>query len=156
MRILALVALLFSASANSESQVELGIGFLSSQFSKGGSIALHEMWGGSHGTKYSVGMGYIYKQEVTDRKGYFSELNENIWVEAKRRFCWVEGNRVCLGIGPSYFQNTNRALGKNFNIAVSLEIRPQNRVTINIRHYSNGGSGVPNMGQDMLTVGYLF
>ena len=157
MKILAIVALLFlSANANSESQVELGIGFLSSQFSKSGVAFFQEMWGGSYGTKYSVGMGYIYKQEVTDRQGYFSKLNENIWVQAQRRFCWVEDDRVCVGAGPAYFQNTNRALGKNFNLALSVEIRPQNRVTINIRHYSNVGSGMPNMGQDMITIGYLF
>ena len=155
-RCILLVCLLAFSSVRADTSIEVGPTLLSSQFSKGGAFLASEFWGGEYGDKYSVGVGYIYKQEVTDRNNNFSEIQENIFIQGQRRFCAVERNHACFGIGVAHFQNTNRALGATFNIAVSIEVRPQERLSINLRHYSNAGSAVPNMGQDMITIGYRF
>lgn len=146
----------FYREAHAETQVEVGAGLLSGQYSKGPTILATERWGGPLGSRYAVGMGYIYKQEVTDRRGYFYKLSENLFVFVQRRVCFVDGDHLCLGMGPAYFNATNRALGSNFTIALSLEYRHKDHLSVNFRHFSNGGSAVPNMGQDMLTLGWRF
>lgn len=45
--------------------------------------------------------------------------------------------------------------GKNLTWALSLGVG-SNHWSFRLRHYSNAGSGSPNLGQDMLTVGYAF
>ena len=157
---LGLLMFAFAKEARGEVTTELGAGFLSGEVSKGAALILTERWGGPYDNRYSVGMGYISEQEVTDRSGDFYEVRENLWVQAQRRVPFpVKGCPIdCwgLGIGVAYFNGTNRALGSNLTAALSVEFRPNERLSVNIRHYSNAGSATPNMGQDMLSVGYTF
>jgi hypothetical protein len=60
-----------------------------------------------------------------------------------------------IGIGAAYFQNTNRALGKNLTWSLSLGFGGEHW-SVRFRHFSNAGSGSPNLGQDLLTIGYEF
>ena len=108
--------------------------------------------------RYSWGMGYIYKQDVTPRNEPRQELQENLWIQGQRRVCFLRDDNVCLGLGAAYFNRTNRALGSHFTAALSVEVQPQSNSPwgLSYRHYSNAGSATPNMGQDMLMVTYTF
>lgn len=140
----------FYKEAKADVQLEVGAGFLSGEFSQGGALVLSERFGPNG--RYALGMGYISEQEVTDRSEDFYEVRENLFVFAQRRVCqrWM-----CLGIGAAHFNGTNRALGSKFTAALSVELEKGNW-SLNLRHFSNAGSAPPNMGQDMLTVGYAF
>jgi len=120
---------------------------LSGQYAKGQSLLLTERW-----DKYSIGVGYITKQEVTDRSGTTYYPRENVFVHGMRHI--TIHDRVELGLGVGYFNDTNRALGSNFQFSLLARYNLGERWTINFRHFSNAGSQRPNMGQDMLTVGY--
>lgn len=146
---LIVLLLFFAAESRADVQVEFGAGFLSGEFSQGGALILSERFGDN---KYTLGLGYISEQEVTDRSGDFYEVRENLMVFAQRRVCqrWL-----CLGIGAAYFNGINRALGSEFTAAISIEAW-KGSWSLNVRHFSNAGSSVPNMGQDLLTVGYAF
>lgn len=146
---LALLLFFFAKESKAEVQIEVGAGFLSGEFSQGGALLLTEKFGDG---KYLLGMGYVSEQEVTDRSEDFYEVRENLFFMAQRRVCqrWL-----CLGIGAAHFNNTNRALGSKLTAALSVEV-VKNNWSINLRHFSNAGSAVPNMGQDMLTIGYAF
>ena len=150
----------FCKEPRAEVTAEVGMGFLSSQLSRGGSFLLTERWGGQYGNAYSLGIGFVSEQEVTDSSQDFYRLRENLYIQAQRRVAFpIKGCPIdCwgLGIGVAYFNDTNRALGSHFTIAMSVEFRPNERMSVNIRHYSNAGSSSPNMGQDMLTLGYTF
>ena len=146
--------------ANAEVTAEVGAGFLSSQYSKGGTVIVTERWGGPYGSRYAIGMGYISEQQVLTRRRNFYEIRENLFVFAQRRASFhlkgCEWDCISIGLGVAYFNDTNRALGSNFNAALSIEFRPTDRWSLNIRHFSNAGSAVPNMGSDMITFGYTF
>lgn len=146
--------------ARAEVTAEVGAGLLSGQFSGGGTAIITERWGGPYGSRYAVGMGWIDKQHVTDRDRDYYKLRYNLFAFAQRRVSFnlkgCEWDCISLGLGVAYFNNTNRALGSNFTAALSVEFRPTDRWSLNIRHFSNGGSAVPNMGQDMITIGYTF
>ena len=148
----------FCHEAKAEVTAEAGAGFLSGEFSKGAALLVTERWGGPNGSRYALGMGIISSQEVTDRAGDLYKPRTNLFVFAQRRvsFGSCEWGCFSLGIGPAYFNSTNRALGSNFTAALSIEYRFTPKWSINIRHFSNAGSASPNMGQDMLTIGYTF
>lgn len=144
-----LLMVFFAKESKAEVQIEVGAGFLSGEFSQGGALLLTENFVDG---KYLLGMGVISKQEVTDRAGDLYDLEENLFVMAQRRVCqrWV-----CLGIGAAHFNATNRALGSKFTAALSIELVKDNW-SLSLRHFSNAGSARPNMGQDLLTLGYAF
>lgn len=147
--------LLFGFSQESHASdvtVELGAGFLSGEFSKGGALLVNQRWKSG---RYSVGIGYISEQEVTDRSNTFYEVRENLFIQAQRRTC-LFNDKLCLGIGVAHFNNTNRALGSKFTAGVHVEGQINENLSLNIRHYSNAGSATPNMGQDMITIGWSF
>ena len=162
--VLTFIALLmfgFCREAKAEVTGELGAGFLSGQLSKGAALIVTERWGGPYGSRYSVGMGYISEQEVTDRKENFHEVRENLFIMAQRRVSFdIKGcpdhDCITLGIGPAYFNGISRWNGSKFVAALSVEFRPDEHWSVNIRHFSNAGSATPNMGQDLLTIGYTF
>ena len=81
-----------------------------------------------------------------------ADLEENIFFQVQRV---SEYKNWELGIGPAYFQNTNRALGKNLTWALSIGYKGK-KWAFRLRHYSNAGSGSPNLGLDGITVGYSF
>lgn len=147
----------FCQEARGEVTVEVGAPMLSGEYSKGGVLLLTERYVDG---RYAVGFGYISRQEVTDRGENFHEVDENLFIFVQRRVSFdIRGcshDCISLGIGPTYFNATNRALGSKFAAALSVEFRPSERWSVNFRHFSNAGSAHPNMGQDMLTLGYTF
>ena len=150
----------FCQEAKAEVTSELGMGFLSGEVSKGAALIVTERWGGPHGSRWSVGLGYISKQEVTDRSQDAYDVQENLFILAQRRVSFnIKGcshDCISLGIGPAYFNGTSRWNGSKFVAALSVEFRPTEHWSVNIRHFSNAGSARPNMGQDLLTIGYTF
>ena len=155
MRYLIPLLLLFS-TASAEVTLELGPTFLSSTLSNSAALMITERWGGKYSDSYSIGMGMTGPQEVTDSAGDFYEVKQNLWIQAQRRFCVLKGKHMCAGLGFAYFNGLSRWNGSNFVAALSIEIRPDERWSVNFRHYSNGGSVTPNMGQDILTLGWTF
>ena len=126
-------------------ELEAGPTLLSGEYSEGGALIISDRIG-----KFAVGGGYIYEQVC--HCTYPAELDTNIFFHVQRVF---EYKRWELGIGPAYFQNTNRALGKNLTWSLSLGYGGEHW-SIRMRHFSNAGSGTPNLGQDMLVIGYAF
>lgn len=144
-----LACFVLAARCEAEMEIEIGGGFLSGEFSNGAALMIHEQFD----NKYSVGMGYIMEQEVRDRAGNFYLVPENLFVQAQRI---VTYKNVELGLGVAYFNATNRALGSNFTAALSVDYNFTDKFSVGFRHYSNAGSDHPNMGQDILTIGYRF
>ena len=126
-------------------EIEAGPGFLSGEYSEGGAVIINESVG-----KWDIGGGYFSKQTCHCR--YPDDLKENIFFHGQRI---VEYKKWELGIGAAYFQNTNRALGKNLTWSLSVGFGGEHW-SVRIRHFSNAGSGSPNLGQDLLTIGYAF
>ena len=157
---LVILMLGFCHEAKAEVTVEAGAGLLSGQFSGGEVAVITERWGGPYGSRYAVGMGWINEQHVVDRARDRYEVPANLFVMAQRRVSFdlkgCEHDCISLGLGVAYFNNTSRWNGTKFNAALSVEFRPTDRWSLNLRHFSNGGSGMPNMGQDMITIGYTF
>ncbi len=139
----------FSREARADVSLEAGATFLSGEYAKGQTMILSEKF-----DRYSVSVGYITDQVVIDRSKTRNELRANIFLQAMRHVNITE--KFNLGVGVAYFNGTNRALGSNFTIALLVRYDLSDRLSLNIRHYSNAGSAPPNMGQDMITVGYTF
>jgi len=152
---LILLMLAFCHESKADVSVEVGATNLSGDWA-GEGLIISERFG-----KYDFGIGYITEQEVTTTCGPHLprtskcrfDLRENIFLHAQRV---VQYKRCELGIGPAFFQNTNRALGKRFTIGLMAGCRIAERWSIRVRHYSNAGSGTPNLGQDLLSIGYRF
>jgi len=156
----------FCQEAKAEVTLEVGPTFLSGELAKGGNLSITERWGGPYGSRYAVGIGYISEQEVLPTweasQGLPAvELRENLYVHAQRRVSFKmkgcpDWDCISLGVGAAYFNDTNRAIGSNFSASLSIEVRPSKHWSLSIRHFSNAGSSTPNMGQDMLLLGYTF
>ena len=141
---LVLLAFFFYKEANG-AEFEAGPGLLSGEYSEGGALIINERVG-----KWDVGGGYISKQYCHCTSP--TDLKENIFFHGQRI---VEYKMAEIGIGAAYFQNTNRALGKNLTWSLSLGFGGEHW-SMRLRHFSNAGSGSPNLGQDLLTLGYKF
>lgn len=146
-----LLMLAFCHEARSEVTIEAGPTFLSGDYADGGALIISERFLG----RYEVHAGYIYKQQVDTcgRPDCKFDIEENIFFGAQRVAGW---NRFKVGIGMDYFQNRNRALGKNLTFSLLLGYEIGDNYVLRIRHMSNAGSGAPNLGQDMLTIGWRF
>jgi len=108
---------------------------------------------GERNEKYTANVGWCERHVVqADGRNYL--IKPNIWVEVQR--IWKTPKHWEFGIGPSYWQNTNRALAKNFNYGVMARYKFNEDINITIRHYSNAGSGDYNMGHDFIGIGYRF
>ena len=142
----------FCREARSEVSIEAGGTWLSGDFADGGMLLMHERFG-----KYSFGIGYVSEQFVStpcgSRRCDF-DIRENILIQAQRELSITD--RCRLGIGPAFFQNTNRALGKRFTIGLMAGCETRGGWGIALRHYSNAGSGTPNLGQDAILITYRF
>lgn len=139
----------FYKEAKAEVTLEIGPTFLSGDYSKGGIIMLRE----NFDNHYSIGLGYIYKQEVIDRHDRFYAVDENLFIQGQRH---VDLGNWDLALGVAYFNATNRALGSKFTAALSIGYEWDSGFGIHLRHWSNAGSGWPNMGQDALTFAWSF
>ena len=149
---LALAAFMWHNEADASEGIEMEVGptNLSGDWAKGGVFMLTQ-----HSGVWAFSAGYVSEQYVStcDHPSCKFNITPNIFVMVQRisRYKGWE-----LGIGPTYFQNTNRALGQKFNFGLSLGYKWDNNVSIRARHWSNAGSGAWNMGQDVLTLGYQF
>lgn len=142
--LLLLLAFMFWKEADA-AEFEVGPAFLSGEFSEGGALIFNQRVG-----RFDVGGGYVSKQQC--HCTYPASLDENIFFHAQRVVQW---RALEAGLGAAYFQNTNRALGKNLTWSLSLGLR-FDHFSIKVRHFSNAGSGSPNLGQDLLAVGWRF
>ena len=154
---------LFARESKAEVQLELGPTNLSGNWA-GGALLLSERFG-----KYDFGIGYISEQTVSLRAfdlkspdckritdGFNRcdfEIRENIFIQAQRI---VKYKRCEMGIGPAWFQNTSRVSGKQLNFSLMIGCNLSEKSFIRIRHWSNAGSATPNLGQDLLTIGWRF
>ncbi len=143
---LLIVTLVFSCEDSEAAEIEVGPTLLSGEFAEGGALIFNS----ELNQRWYLGGGYISHQQC--HCSYPTGLEENIFFHIQRRARW---RLVEVGLGPAYFQNTNRALGKNLTWSLSLGLAGEHW-SIRFRHFSNAGSGSPNLGQDMLTIGYAF
>lgn len=141
---LVIMCFFFYKEANAV-ELEVGPGLLSGEYSEGQALIINERVG-----KWDIGGGYISKQYC--HCTWPAALDENIFFHGQRI---VEYKMAEIGIGAAYFQNTNRALGKNLTWSLSLGFGGEHW-SVRFRHFSNAGSGSPNLGQDLLTIGYEF
>ena len=148
--IILLVSFIFMAKSEAEMRVEVGMGMLSGDWSNGVGLLISEKIGDG---KYSVGLGYLQEQEVVDRHHRYYDIDENLFVQAQRHVMW---KKLEISVGAAYFNATNRALGSNFTAALGVHYNFSDSLSLGFRHYSNAGSGTPNMGQDILMVGWRF
>ena len=139
-----LLAFFFSQESES-AELEIGPTNLSGEWSGGGMILLTEREG-----KWAFGGGYVSEQYC--KCTWPADIKPNIFFQVHRV---IDYKNWEIGIGPTYFQNTNRALGTNLNWGLSVGYKYK-KWSIRLRHYSSAGSGTPNLGQDILTVGYRF
>jgi len=140
-----LITIFFFYKEAKSAEFEVGPALLSGEYSEGGVLMITERMG-----KWSIGGGYISEQYC--HCSHSTDLKENIFFQGQRI---VDYKRFELGIGAAYFQNTNRALGKNLTWSLSLGFGGEHW-SVRVRHWSNAGSGTPNLGQDVLTIGYSF
>jgi hypothetical protein len=133
-----------------EVSMEVGGTFLSGEYSKGGYIYLQEEFL----EKYYVGGGYISEQRFADRGENKHDVQENIFIQAGRNL-HIHGP-FSISLGAAYFNATNRALSSNLNFTLGVQFDIGDNVTFQIRHWSNGGSSRPNLGQDVIGFGWRF
>jgi hypothetical protein len=62
--------------------------------------------------------------------------------------------RPFVGLGVSLFSDTNPLVSSALGFSVSLGINFGERLTLQWRHFSNGGIDQPNLGQDILMAGW--
>ena len=164
MRSILIAILLLAVQANAETAIEIGISNVGYRSTHSGMLMLQERFG-----KYAVGLGYISRQELNtcDRPDCQWLVREQLLFGVERLF-----TRKCLtfGIGPYWFQNTNRITGTHLNIRVALEVELNKHLSVKASHFSNAGSGAPqivcegdrcitgahNMGQDALLIVWRF
>jgi len=154
---------LFAREAKAEVQLEIGATNLSGDWA-GSGLLLSERFG-----RYDFGIGYISEQTVSLRTFSFNDpsctkitdgfnrcdfvIRETIFISAQRI---VKYKKCEMGIGPSWWQNTSRVHGAKFNFGLMIGCNLSKKVFLRVRHWSNGGSATPNLGQDLLTIGYRF
>ena len=155
---------LAAREVRAEIQLELGPTNLSGDWAEGGALLLSERFG-----KYDFAIGYISEQKVNLRTFSLHDpsctkitdgfnrcnfvIRENIFVHAQRI---VKYKKCEMGIGPAWFQNTSRVFGKQLNFGLMIGCNLSEKAFIRIRHWSNAGSATPNLGQDLLTIGWRF
>lgn len=152
MLIAALLALLsfgFCREAKADVRAEVGPAIASGEFTSGAVLRLSQDFG-----KFNIGLGYISEQNIVDRSNRTFATRPNLYVDIVRTVDIYGKWRG--GVGIAFFNNTNRALGCNANATLMIGYEFSDRVGVFLRHYSNAGSCVPNMGQDLLTAQYRF
>lgn len=69
----------------------------------------------------------------------------------------VDGfGKLDLGLGGVYLQNTDQWNGSHLNFSLMARYRFTDHWSLNYRHWSNAGTKAPNIGRDMLLVGWRF
>jgi len=139
---------LLAEDADAEMRVEAGAAFLSAEYSEGAALFFSEVLD----DKYLLGLGIVGDQNGAFNGGNI-RVRSNLVVQAQRLITY---KRVTLGLGPAYWQHTNRALGSELLFSLSLGVNLWENWDFMYRHYSNGGTASPNTGQDLLLIGYRF
>lgn len=132
-----------------ETMLEAGVGFLSAEYSHGQYIVASERFADG---KYEIGLG-VWGDQVCKCNEGDTALETNAFVFASRNVFW---KRLEMGLGFGYWQNTNRALGKNLTFQLNVGVNVWRNLDVRIRHASNAGSGSPNLGQDSLGLSWRF
>jgi len=156
--VLVLVGFCHEARAEVEPgvQVELGVGFLSGDYSEGQALLLTETFA----NKYSIGIGVFTEQWVVPRTEPLTRVPQTAMVQAYRNVRISEN--FGLGLGVAYWNGTSRAVGSEFTFSLLIRYEIGDHATLNFRHWSSAGSGSvggsrpPNMGQDLFTFGWSF
>jgi len=164
--------LLVAGVAGAETRVGVGAGLLSDQFSGGFTLTITERIN----KKWEVGLFYVDEQDVCPafevKRGkpcpVFVDRN---WAFFGKRIWTFRGDvnpdypngafRMHFGLGVAKWAETNRALGSEWTIPVSIgiDLPPfwgQENVSLYIHHFSNAGSHTPNMGQDAIELTWTF
>jgi len=150
--LLILILMISCEDAEAETIIEAGTTYLSGHHSEGRVIMFNERFAG----KYDIGVGIIGDQtcyncgpvQVPDLP-----VSTNMVLQAQRIASWKP---LEAGFGVAFWQNTNRALGSRFTFGLMLKVRAWRKLYVGGRHYSNGGSSSPNMGQDLVTLSWKF
>lgn len=133
--------------------VEFGPTLLSGEFAQGGMLLFTERFK----NRYEYGIGYVSRQTCRCSDGVQS-IKENSFVYAGRV---VSRGRVELGLGASWWMETNRITSGNLNFNLHLGWNFNERFSVKIRHFSNAGTAGPigggwNLGQDQVLLGVRF
>ncbi len=143
------VALILAfGAAQADTTIEIGQGWASGDPGNAAVIL------GQRNEKYGIALGVIETNYIQS-DGLRQTLGRNMFVDVMR-FWQTPQKRWEFGIGPSYFQNTNRALTKKLNFSLLLRFNINQDVSIVVRHWSNFGTDYYNMGQDFIGVGFRF
>ena len=89
-----------------------GLPFASGEYTDSWAVQLDEQLG-----DYRIGVGYVSEQTIRDSVSSFDTM-ENMYVTASRIVAF--NDHLYTGIGLTYWQNTNRALGSNLNFGLQL------------------------------------
>ena len=129
---------------------EIGPTLLSGQFSEGAMLLVNYTWD----DRWRIGMGVSSEQKVTPRNSPETNVRQNLYVHGQRLVHIT--SKLDFGLGVGYFNATTRWNGTNFVASMSVEYNFTDKWKLSFRHFSNAGSGSPNMGQDVLLIGYSF
>jgi hypothetical protein len=155
MKKLTLLLLLCPLAAQAEFQIE------------GGPTNLSYDWAGhayiltERERKWDFSLGWISKQnalltspDVLPRSvRTWYDIRQNMFISAQRV---VHFHDFEVGVGPAYFNNISRVSGSHFMVGFMLGYNINYHLFVRFRHYSNAGTKPPNLGQDMITIGYRF
>jgi hypothetical protein len=94
----------------------------------------------------------------------FSFMNQSTYkginapVNSFWRALFVDGfGHFDLGLGPGYVFNPAPYNGSHLNFSLLLDYRfTRLPITISYNHFSNGGEQSPNLGRDIIEIGYRF
>lgn len=151
----ALVLLAFPGHAT---EVQVGATYIYRTPSEGWTAVVSE----SVGRRFQLSLGYISEQTCGCPTWFDGEqllpreIPENGFFQATRVWRW-QPHRFGLEfeLGGVYYLNTNRAVVSNLNFAVAASIL-YGKWSVGWHHGSNAGSREPNLGQDLLLIGYRF
>ena len=127
--------------------IEAGPAFLSGEFSEGGLLLISDRVT----PKWELSLAYVSEQHC--HCAGVNELMENIGITGARL---GQYKSLEFGIGASFWQNENRAFGEKFNVHALLGWNVSKKFAVRYRHWSNAGSGRPNLGQDALSLAWFF
>lgn len=70
---------------------------------------------------------------------------------------YIDGfGRFDIGLGMAYFNRVPDLLGSNLNFSLLIGYRFTDRLAVNVRHFSNGGTTSRNTGLDLVLLSYRF
>jgi len=137
------------ACEGAETMLEGGAAVLSGEYSEAQYLVLEERFVEG---RYGIGLIIIGDQICKCREGdVFVETNMGAYVT--RNVFW---KRLEIGIGLMKWQNTNRALSKDFTFHLTVAINLWRELDLRFGHDSNAGTGSPNVGQDTIGLSWRF